>query len=339
LLLDSVYLSLRFSSTESGQVQNDFPVLGKWQAKGLALFSAGVVLAERCTLSKVAEKLLLAGKPDSLERRIQRWIANGRLDVEAMSRCWIETVARAVASEEWVLLVDETQLSNHLRAMVVGLAYQSTCIPLAWRCYPADDYPPEGQVKLVESLVKRVVSCLPDKRRVTLQADRGLGTSPDLIEVISDLGIYFLFRVQGSTHFRQADGQEYALSQLAQGGQEGQGEGQAFKKHGWLSLRVVVMQEAGYSDKWCLVTNDPRAQGADYATRYWQEASFRDLKSDGWHWQRSQVWQPDHAERLLFILVLAYAWTLTHGTVVRQASAQVRALITRGTQVIYNLDC
>ena len=319
------------------QVANDFPVLGKWQAKGLALFSAGVVLAERCTLSKVAEKLLLVGKPDSLERRLQRWIANPRLDQKAMSRCWIEAVVRAVASDEWVLLVDETKLSDHLSVMVVGLAYQSTCIPLVWRCYTPDNYPPEGQVKLIEALVMQVVSCLPDTCRVLLQADRGLGTSPDLIEAISALGIFFLFRVQSSTRFRQAEGKEYALKELAQIGQEWQGEGEAFKKHGWLSVRVVVVQGVGYSDMWCLVTNAPQVHGADYATRYWQEASFRDLKSDGWHWQRSQVWQPDHAERLLFILVVAYAWTLTHGTVARQASQEVRALITRGKQVMYSL--
>ena len=90
------------------QVASDFPVLGKWQATGLAVFSAGVVLAERCTLSKVAEKLPMLGKADSLERRLQRWIANPRLDMRILSRCWIEVVVRQMVSTEWILLVDET---------------------------------------------------------------------------------------------------------------------------------------------------------------------------------------------------------------------------------------
>jgi hypothetical protein len=34
--------------------------------------------------------------------------------------------------------------------------------------------------------------------------------------------------------------------------------------------------------------------------------SFRDLKSDGFQWQRSRVWDPAHAEWLLLILALAY---------------------------------
>jgi hypothetical protein len=86
-----------------------------------------------------------------------------------------------------------------------------------------------------------------------------------------------------------------------------------------------------------LVTNDPALSGAEYAMRYWQEASFRDLKSDGWHWQRSHVWQVDHAQRLLFILVLAYAWTLTHGTHLRLAPPQIQALIQRGKRQTYSL--
>jgi hypothetical protein len=319
------------------QVSNNFPVLGKWQAKGLALFSAGVILAERCTLSKVAEKLLMVGKPDSQERRLQRWLANPRLDTAAMSRCWVEMVAQQLESEAWVLLVDETKLSDHLSVMVVGLAYQSSCIPLVWRCYRQTQYPSEGQVQLITALVEQVITYLPAHYRLTLQADRGIGTSPDLIEAMQALGIYFLFRVQGSSRFRQADGQEYALKELAQVGQVWSGQGQVFKKHGWLQAHVRVVQAEGYDDVWCLVTNDPHLTGGEYAMRYWQEASFRDLKSDGWHWQRSHVWHPDHAQRLLFVLVLAYAWTLTHGTRLRQAPPQVQALIKRGKRQVYSL--
>jgi hypothetical protein len=319
------------------QVARDFPVLGKWQAKGLAVFSAGVVLAERCTLSKVAEKLPMLGKADSLERRLQRWVANPRLDMGMMSRCWIEAVVRQMVSNEWILLVDETKLGNHLSAMVVGVAYEGSCIPLVWRCYNPEQYPREGQVQMIVSLVEQVVRCLPTHYRVMLQADRGIGTSPDLIEAIEGMGIYFLFRVQGTTRLRLADGHEVALKDLAQVGQVWSGSGQVFKKHGWLQAHVRVVQHSGYHEMWCLVTNDPHLNGVEYAIRYWQEASFRDLKSDGWHWQRSHVWQPDHAQRLLFVLVLAYAWVLTHGKHVRQAAPHIRAMITRGKRQVYSL--
>ena len=63
------------------QIAQQMPCLGKWQAKGLALSSLGMIWSERSTLTKVAEKLGRFGTPDSLERRFQRWISNPRIDV------------------------------------------------------------------------------------------------------------------------------------------------------------------------------------------------------------------------------------------------------------------
>jgi hypothetical protein len=56
----------------------------------------------------------MVGKPDRMERCWQRWIANPRLDSRAMSRCKIEIVAQQMGSEEWLVGVDETKLSDHL---------------------------------------------------------------------------------------------------------------------------------------------------------------------------------------------------------------------------------
>lgn len=44
------------------------------------------------------------------------------------------------------------------------------------------------------------------------------------------------------------------------------------------------------------------------------EASFRDLKSAGCHWQRSRFWLPSQTTRLLLVLACACLWLLTQGT-------------------------
>lgn len=314
------------------QVATTFSGLGAWQAKGLALFSVGVVLAERCTLSKVAEKLGQVGKADTLERRLQRWLSNPRIDDASMSESWIGWVLREFGQREVVLLVDETKLSDRLSAMVVGLAYEQNCIPLAWQCYQQDAYPAVGQVQLIQALLEQVVRQVSEAKQVLVQVDRGLGTSPRLVEAVARLGVRFLFRVQGTTRFRDATGEERALKSHAQRGETWSACGDVFKKHGWLTAQVRVIQEEGYEDVWCLVTNDPTLVGSEYAQRYWQEVSFRDLKSDGWHWQRSQVCHPAHAHRLLLVLALAFAWTLTHGTL----ALAIPALISRGKRQVFS---
>src|SRR5215468_1149540 len=84
-----------------------FKHLGYWQVMGLALFSMGVVLAESCQLTRVAERLSSVGSADSLERRLQRWLANPRIDIGVCSQSWVKWVWAAYSGREHVLLVDE----------------------------------------------------------------------------------------------------------------------------------------------------------------------------------------------------------------------------------------
>ena len=73
----------------------------------------------------------------------------------------------------------------------------------------------------------------------------------------------------------------------------------------------------GYREPWCLVSNCPDTWVALYAWRFSQEASFRDLKSDGFDWHQSRIWLPEHVERLLLVLALSMIWTLATGILVQ----------------------
>jgi hypothetical protein len=312
--------------------------VGAWLGLGLAMFSMGVVLAERSTLSKVAERLWLLGKPESVERRLQRVLSNQRLNMEGVSVAWVKWVLKNFVGDELVFLVDETKLGKHLSVMMVGLAYQHRCLPLVWRCYTPGKYPAEGQVKLIEGLLQRIAAVLPREVIPLLQADRGIGTSPDLVRCVDALGWQYLFRVQGQTRFRDpADPQsESALDSLVKQGQSFSAHGEVFKGDGWLEAWAHVLWESTYDEPWCLITHAEPLSARLYAQRNWQEQSFRDLKGGGWQWQRSQVWRPDHAERLLLVLALAYAWVLSLGTLVAHAEPATRRLITRGSQRRYS---
>src|SRR5215217_1575240 len=267
--------------------------LGKWQSLGLAAFSLGVMETRCCTLSIVAEGLGLMGKADSVERRLQRWLDNERLARTEYQGAWAKwALSKVELSQRVVVLVDETKLSNHLSAMVVGLAYERRCIVLAWRCYAPDEWP-DGQVSLIRSLLQQVKHALPEDTQVLVQADRGLGTSPALVRAVRELGWHYLFRVQGITHFQAEQQADIEVRHLTtRGGPTYCGIGQIFKGDGWLDSALCVIWDAAYDEPWCLISDVP-LNGRAYAQRNWQEQSFRDLKSGGWHWNNSQVWQPD----------------------------------------------
>lgn len=317
-------------------VRAAFAHLGHWQGLGLALYSYGVVLARQCAPSRVAERLTALGKADTVQRRLERWLDNERLDWQACCRAWAGWVLRRYQGTRLILLVDETKLGQHLSVMVVGVAYRGGCVPLAFWCYAPNAWP-LGQVDLILTLLSWIAPAVPPALTPLVQADRGIGTSPALLRGITALGWHFLVRVQKTTRLKREAAPECPLAALVSAaGQTWCGQGAVFKNAGWLSCRVLVLWGQRYRESWCLVTNHPDISGWAYGWRYWQEASFRDLKSDGWQWQTSRIWTPAHANRLLLVLALAYAWVLTLGSLTLTDTALARQ-VSKGRRAAYSL--
>jgi hypothetical protein len=327
-------MSLTIVYQWQAQIAARLPDLGFWQSLNLALYSLGMVLARHQSATRVAEVLGIAGKPESVRRRLERFVANPRLDWQECCQHWAAWVFSQAQTPCPVLLVDETKLGSHLRVMVVGLAYQSCCIPLVFWAYRQM---PLSQVDLIATLLGWVAGALPTGSQPLLQADRGLGTSPDLIRVVERLGWHYLFRVQNDTRLRTRAGHAQPLKQLVRRGENWRGQGVVFKKAGWLSATVLVIWHAHYAEPWCLVTNAAYISDFAYGVRYWQEAGFRDFKSDGWQWQTSQMWTPEHAHILLLVMSLAYAYTLTLGTLVLTYPPAFRAIARTGKRGHYSL--
>jgi hypothetical protein len=336
-----------------------FPQLSVPQVLLLALFSFGMALAQDCRLRQVALALSFLGKPDTVERRLQRFLDNALLcgkKVIASQKKRKKSEERKEANERslgfrqtcvtdfcrWVLsslpetsslvlLVDETSLGEHLRVMAISLAYRGRAIPLAWRCYHPQEWT-DKQVPLILQLLETIQAAHPMGRSVLVQADRGIGTSPDLLSGIADLGWYYLMRVQGLVRLQQANGTVVSFSEMVPKVGSVYSEAvQAFKKSGWLCCRALGVWRRGQKEPWLLLTNCPEAQTGDYAIRMWEEEAFRDLKSSGWQWQWSHVYDPEHAERLWLVMSLAYVWMLSLGTLVEQEE-ELRREVTRGTK-------
>ena len=297
------------------QIHKGLPSLNMWQVKNVALFSFGVVQAQSSQQRQIVHRLWGFGHPDSLQRRLQRLLANDRVKLAQVFSEWTRWVVRQYEQAAYTLLVDETRLGERLGVMMVALAYQGRSIPLAWWCYEANHaaaYPEVGQVGMIQQLLLWVRAGLPEAAQVTVQADRGIGCSPTLAQFVAQQGWYFLFRVTGQTKIVTETG-DYTIYAMVQPGEQWQASGKVFKRRGRIPARACALWEVEATEPWALVTNHPNYDGREYAQRNWQEQSFRDLKSQGWQWSKSQVWRPAHAQRLLLVLVLAYAWMLSLG--------------------------
>jgi hypothetical protein len=284
-------------------------------------FSRGVVVARSSQIRKIAG--CVGGNPDSQRRRLQRFVSREQ-PLDLFFGRWTQSVLQAVQLKRVVLIVDETKLKADWGVMVVGLAYQARCLPLAWAVYRANSceaYPAEGQVGLILRLLRQVQAGLPPHLPVWVLADRGIGTSPELMRGIMALGWRFLFRVTKQSKILLPDGRAVTFyDQVTQPGESYAASGRVFKQRGRIPAHVRVLWAPAAKERWALVTNDPTLTGGEYAQRMWIEEAFRDLKSHGWQVEAASLETPQRMAHLWIILVVAYTWMLLIG----------HALLTRG---------
>ena len=292
------------------------PSLNSWQRENVALFSYGVIEAESCQQGAVARQVSCGEAVESTSRRWRRWLSNTAVDREQFFSEWSRWVVSSMDTDTVTLLVDETKLEDRIGVMMVGIAWQGRCLPVAWRTYRANDhadYPAEGQVEMIRHLLEHVKSGIGSERSVLVLADRGIGCSPDLCRVVEALGWQYLFRVTCQTKL-VTDQHDYTIAQQVQPGEIWAQSGLVFKQRGRIPAHARALWAVGYDEPWALVTNDEHLTGYEYARRNWQEQSFRDLKSGGWKWGESRVRLPQHVANLLILLALAYTWMVALGS-------------------------
>ncbi len=278
-------------------------------------YSVAVALVRSTHLRKLAGGT--CGESNSQRRRLQRFVGR-ELDLSHFFGEWTRSLVTWLGQPRPTLVVDETKLKDRFGVMVVDVACGQRCIPLAWRIYVANDgtaYPAaEGQVPLILALLRAVPAGMQQGYPVRVLADRGIGTSPELMRGVMALGWTFLFRVTKQSKIILPSGESVTFcAQVTQPGASYRASGWVFKQRGLVPSHVRVLWHPNAREPWALVTNDDQLTGWEYAQRMWIEQAFRDLKSHGWHVDQTQMRCPMRLAHLWIILVVAYAWLLFMG--------------------------
>lgn len=298
------------------EIGQHFPSLGKWQVVGLAIACMGLLIQQHCGLMRMAEAVPEIGNRQSIKQRLKRWVKNERIAVLPACYDWIRWVWSSWRIARPVLLVDESKLSDRIGVMMVSIAYEGRAIPLVWRCYLANDadaYPQQGQVLLIYGLLAHVLNALPSHVRPLVEMDRGLAHSAAMLRALQTLPVDFLVRVKQTARFTSRNGRSHLLSQLVKPGECLHLHGTLFARDHQVGGTLCLIWEVGQAQAWCLFTNVKRWLGHRYALRWWQEESFKDLKSGGWQWESSHIRCPRRMERLLLAMAVAYGWMLSLG--------------------------
>jgi len=299
-----------------GEVKQLFTKLHGHQTKVLSMFVLGAMRAESIVVAQVAEELLNESdaKAPSIERRLQRFLSNERIEVEQTWDRFLEQVLPYWRGKEVTLVLDITPFEEHAQVVYVGLLQQSRVLPLAWKVMPGQQEWDQGLWEIVAELCERVAQALGEAD-CTLLADRGLSCLT-LIQLCQAHGWHYLLRIKQEEYCqRQRYGhfQEWQTgsSFVAHVGQSWFGTVRLWKEHAFETQLSAVWDE-GNEEAWFLISDRPagRKRVQHYRWRMRVESTFQDMKRRGWQWESSHVRHLDRLNRLLLVLFLAFWWLM-----------------------------
>jgi hypothetical protein len=310
-------------------VSRQLPHLSLPQARVLAWWSYGVMLAQRCGQTSVAAALalLLGQRENTVRQRLREWCyaaADKRgahrqaVDVESCFAPLLGWVLAWWASGErrLALALDATTLGTRFTVLAVCVVYRGGAVPVAWAVVGATT--PGAWRPHWERLLARMRVSVPSDWQVLVLADRGL-YAPWLFAAITRVGWHPGLRLNGgagSGLYRLPGGGGWRplRTLLTQPGDTWGGVVDCFQGQ-TVRATLLARWEPGHREGWLLLTDLPpaTAEVAWYGLRAWVEGGFKDLKRDGWQWQRTHMRDPERAARLWLVLAVATLWALSVG--------------------------
>lgn len=301
------------------QLQAILPGVNRARLHVLALLTLGLLWAETATLPRVARTLPLAVKRASTQRRLARFLANPKVDADALWGGLLPHLLADRAGAALTLVFDPTPHTDRFTVLVLGLLDHSRVLPLAWRIVPQQTAWDAEQIVYLTALCEAVAAALPPRCTVTLLADRGI-TGPAVIALCRRLGWSFVLRVSVSARHtnrvRLDGGQDRPLWDLVtRPGQRFARAVEVFEGAGWVAVELTIRWDRGYAEPWVLLSDRLTGTAAvrHYRRRFKVEATYQDGKSRGFRIEAATLTEPERLHRLLLALHLALWWALQLG--------------------------
>ena len=309
-------------------VSSAFPRLSRPQAKVLAYWSYGMVLAKSCGIILVCATLALqlGCKEASLVQRLREW-CYGAEDKHGSKRRELDVSSCFAPLLGWILswwpadeprlalALDATTLKKRFTVLCISVVYRGCAIPVAWKIVAAEEKG-SWQPHWME-LLTHIHEVVPAEWMVIVMSDRGL-YAPWLYRKIASLGWHPFMRINKQGNFRpQGQGKFRSLATAApEVGSSWCGKVDCFSGESRrLQCTLLARWDQGYEDVWLIVTDmaPTQATAVWYGMRSWIEGGFKDTKRGGWGWHQTKMVDPERAERLWLAIAVATLWAVSVG--------------------------
>ena len=314
-------------------VAEHLPSLSRPQAKVLALWSIGIVLARACSLHAVVLALScwLTFNPFSLRRRLQEWYCEADakkghgsgvwglhrrdFDPNAISADLLAWILQDWPSKQIVFALDPTNFGDRFTVLNISVLYRGCAIPVIWTVLEGGE--PGAWEPHWERMLKILAQRVPAGWQILVLTDRGM-YSPRLFNCLLGLHWHPFLRIRAQGFYRPKGSQKWLdLKDLCPPmGETVAFEAEVFKnEEGRLDCTLVAFHGEGYAEPWLIVTDlsSELAQASWYGLRGWIEQGYKRVKGEGWKLPRTRIKDSQRLERLWLGVALATMWVLMVG--------------------------
>src|SRR5712692_1317276 len=309
-------------------VSTHLPHLSRPQARVLALWSYGIVLAKSCGITSVVAILapLLQQSESTLRQRLREWCYPSKHNKgrhrQAMdvSQCVAPLLGWVLSwwdpdEHRLALAMDASTLSDRFTVLAISVLYRGCAIPVAWKIVRSNE--PGSWEPYWKDLLSQLTTAVPADWMVIVLADRGL-YAKWLYEHIVHLKWHPFLRINrtgkvrpvGESHFR------WLSSLVPEVGTSWSGVVDCFAEVTcrW-QCTLLARWDEPYAEAWLVVT-DLAPEAANivwYSMRNWIEAGFKDTKRGGWQWHQTKMKDPERAARWWVAIAVATLWVVSVG--------------------------
>ena len=273
---------------------------------------AGLLLSETVCFDRWKARLPLAHcLASSWQRRCQRWLANSRIDVEALYGPLI-----LWAVQHWQkpgqalhLALDTTMLWNRFCVVVISVVAHGRAIPLLWQTLEHSSASVSASVSI--ALLEKAEQLLSGFGAITLLADRAFPCDELLAWFGARSRWSYVMRLRGDTEIH---GTAAPLGCQVRRLHLQRGECRGFRNvrlwaDGTQTVNLVLAHPTGLpvEEPWILISSaEPSLDLAwIYAQRFCCEQLFRDQKSGVFQLESSGLREPERIDRLLLVVAIA----------------------------------
>jgi len=272
----------------------------------LIQLAAGIFEQKSVLVEEIARSTAFnAAEQTSNETQVRRILRDERISLATMYYPLIRTLLAELKTDVLYLVMDETTHCNDYCLFQISLATDGFSIPLGFFQYGiADPWADDAR-----ELLTTLDGYIPEHFTVILLADR-LHTGDPFLCCLDELNREYVFRAPADTYIETQTGWKM-LRSLYKRRNTGRFMNNVRVWKGSTrraNISLYKYSRAGFrAVSWYLISSLPACMErfAEYACRWWQECTFKDLKSALFNWERGRVQQPERVEVLLIGLSCA----------------------------------